>query len=97
MRFVFKRNGKKVVFGRGTNVPIPVEVREPEECEAADFCVCLTAAAEPEEFKGSNIHTTCADCGQAIVHRPNVPVRPPKVCIYCAEKRVPIPERKLTR
>ena len=57
---------------------ITVNVGTPEECEAVDFVVC-----GPVSYFGDDIHTTCALCGAAIVHRPYVPVTPLKICVGC--------------
>jgi len=60
-----------------------VEVRDAVECEKATFVVCVPAA---ESKFMDNVHTTCAFCGAAIVHRPHVPKTPPKICLDCMLK-----------
>lgn len=53
-------------------------VGTPEECEAASFVVCGAVS-----FFSDDIHTICSSCGEAIVHRPYVPITPPKICVPC--------------
>lgn len=53
-------------------------VGTPEECEQATFVVC-----GPESHFADDVHTTCAYCQMPIVHRPYVPVTPPKICMRC--------------
>jgi len=93
MRFVFNRKGK--ILGSVGKLPdaggsierqIPIEVAEPEECEQASAVVCVPDSWGSGEFT-DNVHTTCADCGCAIHHRPHAPNRPPRICIDCFVKR----------
>jgi hypothetical protein len=65
---------------------VPITVASDEECEKADFVVCVLKGQEEERFKKDNIYTTCHICGREITHRPYVPKTPPKVCIPCAMK-----------
>ncbi len=58
---------------------IEVDVASEAECEQAQFCVCGSVGYFPDD-----VHTTCAGCGTAIVHRPYAPKAPPKVCPRCA-------------
>lgn len=62
---------------------IPVNVGTPEECEQASFVVC-----GPESFFPDDVHTTCAFCHTPIVHRPSVPMAPPKICLRCLQRVV---------
>jgi hypothetical protein len=61
---------------------IPIHVVSEEACEEVDFVLCADADA-PTPFT-DNVHTTCAGCGVAIIHRPYVPKKPMKVCLKCA-------------
>jgi hypothetical protein len=61
--------------------PVPglkAEVVSDAECARADFVVCA-----PVSYFGDDVHTTCAFCGAAIVHRPYMPSGPPKICVAC--------------
>lgn len=58
---------------------VKAEVVSDAEAEAVDFVVC-----GPISYFSDDIHTTCAFCGTPIVHRPNAPSGPPKVCMPCA-------------
>lgn len=55
-----------------------VKVGTEEECEAADFVICANVG-----FFDDDVVATCSHCGAAIVHRPHVPKRPPKICMRC--------------
>jgi hypothetical protein len=52
----------------------------------ADLVVCVTD--ESPGYFPDEVHTTCADCGVGIHHRPFVPEQAPKVCLACANCRV---------
>jgi hypothetical protein len=53
--------------------------------ESIEVVACITD--EGPEYFDDDIHTTCADCGVGIRHRPWIPPRPKKVCLRCAVKR----------
>ena len=55
-----------------------VTVATPEECEQTDFVIC-----GPVSFFDDDVHTTCAHCAAPIVHRPDVPKTPAKICLDC--------------
>lgn len=57
----------------------------PAQLEHADSVVCVPDDA-PNLFP-DDVHTTCADCGVGIHHRPWMPARPPKVCLACGLAR----------
>jgi ribosomal protein L37E len=53
---------------------------------AIDVIVCA-----PDDVPSSftdDVHTTCADCGRGIYHRPYVPARLKKVCLACGQQRL---------
>lgn len=56
-----------------------VNIASEAEAERADFVAC-----GPRSYFSDDVHTTCARCLGAIVHRPSAPKRPPKVCVACA-------------
>lgn len=56
-----------------------VEVVDAATAEQATFVVCGTTS-----FFLDDVRTHCAFCHRGIVHRPNVPVRPVKICVPCA-------------
>ena len=49
--------------------------------DEADAVICIRD--EGRAYFADDVHTTCADCGTPIRHRPHVPVRPKKVCPAC--------------
>lgn len=53
-------------------------VATPEECEAVSFVVCGSVS-----YFADDVHARCAYCDTPIVHRPYVPLTPPKICIAC--------------
>jgi hypothetical protein len=63
-----------------------VKVADEAECEQATFVVCAPDAPELAASFPDNVHTRCAFCDAAVVHRPYVPKRPPKICIDCLLK-----------
>lgn len=58
---------------------IRVHVGTEEEAEQATISVCGNVS-----FFADDVHGVCSGCGTAIVHRPHIPKRPPKVCMDCA-------------
>ncbi len=60
-----------------------VTIGTDEECEACEFVIC-----GPKSFFDDDVHTTCANCGAAIVHRPYVPTAPTKICMDCAALQI---------
>jgi hypothetical protein len=65
-------------------IDIPIQIVSDEEAEQADFVVCMPLGPSPF---ADNVTAKCCDCEQAIMHRPHVPKRPPKICITCAADR----------
>ena len=61
---------------------LPVQVVDADQAEQCDWVVCGYATA-PSPWT-DNVHTTCALCATAIIHRPHAPSRPQKICIACA-------------
>ncbi len=64
---------------RTTICGLPVEIVDELTAERVDFVVCGPASYFPDD-----VHTTCAACERPIVHRPHVPMVPPKICVECA-------------
>lgn len=60
---------------------IPVTVASDEECERADYVVCVIWDG-PKYFlddqKGS-----CCRCFRTVRFRPCMPKKPPKICVEC--------------
>ena len=52
--------------------------------ETVDMVLCI--ADEGPTYFPDDVHTTCADCGTLIRHRPHVPRRPKKVCLDCGSR-----------
>ena len=61
---------------------LEIEVASPEECEKATLVVCADASMS---LYPDDVQTVCAWCRRPIVHRPYMPLTPPKVCMGCAE------------
>jgi hypothetical protein len=59
-----------------------VKVVSEEEAEKVDYVVCMPVGPSPFD---NNLEADCYCCGRRIMHRPHVPKRPPKICIYCAK------------
>lgn len=64
---------------------VPIRIISQDEAETLDFVVCGDAGT-PTPWH-DNVHTTCALCGAAIIHRPHAPKRPAKICMGCALAR----------
>ena len=58
---------------------IDIRVATNDECDAVELVICGNVSHFTDD-----VRTSCAACGAAIVHRPYVPARPPKVCMSCA-------------
>ena len=58
--------------------------------ETVDAVVCVPD--EGPTYFPDDVHTTCADCGTPIRHRPSVPRRPKKVCLACGSRPTPAAE-----
>ena len=56
------------------------------DAEKATMVVCCTPDPHLDALFPDNVRTTCAICGDPIVHRPNAPMTPIKVCIECARE-----------
>ena len=54
--------------------------------EAVALVLCIPD--EGPAYFPDDVHTTCADCGTPIRHRPHVPRRPKKVCLACGSRPV---------
>ena len=66
---------------KATVAGIPIEIVSGQECEKADWWVCVpwsTPARFPNDIRG-----TCCACGMAVRHRPYAPKKPPKICVRC--------------
>lgn len=64
----------KVILN-GLNVEVVTEAA----AERATVVVC-----GPISYFADDVHSHCSSCGTAIVHRPSVPLLPPKICVECA-------------
>lgn len=72
----------------GHEPPDGVEVVTPEEAETADAVVCMRTNATTKRYFEDDVYTHCHYCKEEIYHRPTVPVKPIKVCLDCAVKRL---------
>lgn len=70
---------RRTVRLRGIEAEV-VSDAEAEECTAV---VCMEAGTGPYPWN-DNVETNCSACGRAIIHRPHVPKKPPKICLACA-------------
>lgn len=68
-----------------------IQVVSNEEAEKAEFVLC--APDGPSSF-ADNIKTVCSMCGTAIMHRPYIPKKPPKICIQCLLTKLEAEEEK---
>lgn len=59
----------------------PIQIVSDEEAEQSDLVLCMPDGQG--EYFLDDVRTTCALCGRRIHHRPHVPKKPPKICIYC--------------
>jgi hypothetical protein len=67
-----------------------IQIKSPEECEKADFVLCLESKPENEarRTKGS-IDVACdGGCGTMVMLSSSSPVKPPKLCMKCAVARL---------
>lgn len=69
----------KLRLDLGAGLAVDLEVHSEAECEQCSMVVCAPTGYFPDD-----VHTVCAQCGTAIVHRPYAPKAPPKVCLRCA-------------
>lgn len=81
--------------------PVVIHAVSPDECERADYVVCMRKAdlrpieAVPLPLRGwaeqvyaRNQVDTCRGCGEVIVFDPvTVPMQPPRICVPCAAER----------
>lgn len=74
-------------------MPDPIETRARsrginivDDATAATSDIVLCCRAGPSPFT-DNVHTTCADCGAEIMHRPHVP-KAVKLCPACGGRRI---------
>lgn len=62
-----------------------LQVGTTEECEKADFVVCLTATPDNQQYKANgSIEVPCDGCGAMLMLHPTSPVKPRKLCLGCA-------------
>lgn len=62
-----------------------VDVASDEECEKADFVVCMPLGPTLHPSLEDNLTGVCSKCGRQIMFRPNAPTTPPKICYPCFE------------
>lgn len=67
-------------------MPNVLEIDEEGNAEDADVMVCMRLTS-PLMLPDNEIDI-CADCGEAIQHRPHVPRVPRKICFECAEPQI---------
>ena len=79
-QFVCSQHSAKEWQEAVRNQGVPVKVVSEEEAEGCDYVVCMPAGRSP--FK-DNQHGSCSKCGRAIMFRPHVPKKPPKICYAC--------------
>ena len=70
-----KRGAKTRIFG------IPVTVASEEECERADYLVCVPW--EGPRYFIDDQKGACCRCFRAVRFRPYAPKKPPKICLEC--------------
>jgi hypothetical protein len=58
-----------------------MEIVSNKQAESCDYYVCALAGASPFS---DNEYAKCCNCGRTVMHRPNGPVTPEKICIECA-------------
>lgn len=58
-----------------------IKVVSQEEAEQVGYVVCCRLGM-PRHFT-DDAYGRCSHCGHSIFFRPNVPSRPPKICIEC--------------
>lgn len=68
---------------RRLKIPIVTEA----EAEESDYAVCCRQADDPGEFTDNLVGQCCA-CGEAVIFRPYMPARPPKICVQCLIDRL---------
>lgn len=68
---------------------VPIQIVSDAEAEQCDFAVCALKSPQLEAMWPDNVEAVCCDCHRAIVHRPNAPKAPPKICAECMVRRVP--------
>lgn len=61
---------------------IDVSIVSDEEAEQADAVACMRKGAF-SPFT-DNLEAQCSACGETVIHRPHVPMKPPKICLECA-------------
>ncbi len=71
-----KSKAENIIAGLSMEMVVPAT---PQEAEAGDVVVCGRDSYFPDD-----IRTFCAECGEAIVHRPHAPANARKICVDCA-------------
>lgn len=59
-----------------------VSIVAASDANQAEWVICLKAGARTPFI--DNVEATCSVCTSPIIHRPDVPAKPPKICIDCA-------------
>jgi hypothetical protein len=71
-----KNKAEDFLAGLSMEMVVPAT---PLEAESGDAVVC-----GPDSYFPDDIRTFCAECGEAIVHRPHAPAGARKICMGCA-------------
>jgi hypothetical protein len=75
-------------MSRGKRRPLPIKVASLAECEAADYVICVRLAGYSGTFT-DNCQGPCSRCGETVIWRPYVPLRPPRICLECMVSLLP--------
>lgn len=67
---------------------MPVRVVSNVQAEEAGAVMCAPADSDGQSGFTDNVHTICHDCKAPIIHRPNAPAKPIKLCMACAIQRM---------
>lgn len=68
--------------GKARPAQLRVEIVSPAEAEQASYVVCMPLGSWTPFL--DNLEARCAVCRQPIIHRPDAPRTPPKICVACA-------------
>lgn len=63
-----------------------VKVVSPEQSELATLVMCMPDTGV--RYFSDDVESSCSKCGCAIIHRPTVPTKPPKVCVNCVKEMI---------
>lgn len=63
--------------------PLSITIVSDAEAEAASYVVCLRLGS-PTRFRDNEVGA-CSHCGTAVIFRPHMPKKPPRICIECVK------------